>query len=394
MLQVTDLDAVRRQRGWTRVRVAVQVEAAARRRGEPVATRESLLRMLRDWFRGAREPEARYLHLLGEVFGVPVTAGGRPPNVAGEREADGVAAPALDAGADELASRLAASAAVDAGLVQLLAAQTTTFRVLDRRLGAGRLLRQTEAHVEHLTELLSYAVMTGERPALASATAQAASLAAWQALDLGQTQRAWLLHETAKAAARDSDDPAVLAHVTAQQSCVLLDLDQPEQAVALARHVREGATGRVPAVLMSWLCATEAEALAAAGQHRAVAVALEDAQRHLDRDGGSDVLPFVFLDDVHLARWRGHCLARFGAREAIDDLTTAAARLDPTFVRAAAALRVDLAIAHAAGGEHDAALTWAREAETLAAQTMSARQRRRLSRVLRPDPPAPRPSTS
>ena len=61
-----------------------------------------------------------------------------------------------------------------------------------------------------------------------------------------------------------------------------------------------------------------------------------------------DRLPYVFLDEVHLGRWRGHCLARLGAAEAIDDLDVSPGVLDPSFARAQSALLVDLALAHIA----------------------------------------------
>jgi len=74
-----------------------------------------------------------------------------------------------------------------------------------------------------------------------------------------------MLHETAKSAARDSGNPAVIAHVNAQQAFALLDLHRPRDAVQQVRHARRKAAGKVPAVLEAWLWAAEAEALAAGG---------------------------------------------------------------------------------------------------------------------------------
>jgi hypothetical protein len=78
---------------------------------------------------------------------------------------------------------------------------------------------------------------------------------------------------------------------------------------------------------------------------------------------------------VHLARGRGHALARFADPEAITAPTDALDRLDPTFVRAETALRVDLA----ANGDRDEAHT---HAARLATQVGSARQRRRITSLL------------
>jgi hypothetical protein len=82
---------------------------------------------------------------------------------------------------------------------------------------------------------------------------------------------------------------------------------------------------------------------------------------------------------VHLARWRGHALARFGHPDAIAVLADALNRLDPTFVRAETALRVDLATTLAANGDRDEARTHADHADRLATQVGSARQRRRIT---------------
>ncbi len=90
--------------------------------------------------------------------------------------------------------------------------------------------------------------------------------------------------------------------------------------------------------------------------------------------------PYVILDSVHLARWRGHVLARFGDPEAVDVLTGALDQLDPSFARAEAALRVDLATALAAAGERDEARNHADRASALAGRLGSTRQRRRCER--------------
>jgi hypothetical protein len=75
-------------------------------------------------------------------------------------------------------------------------------------------------------------------------------------------------------------------------------------------------------------------------------------------------------------------LARFGDPEATAVLTDALKRLDPSFVRAETALRVDLATALAATGDRDEARTHAHRADRLAAQVGSARQRRRIKTIL------------
>lgn len=133
---------------------------------------------------------------------------------------------------------------------------------------------------------------------------------------------------------------------------------------------------------MAWLWAAEAETLAAAGAERQSRVALDTAFHLLPTDSVDAALPFVFLNEVHLARWRGNCLARIGLNEAVNDLTTALTKLDPSFTRAAAGLRCDLALAYSVRGQHEEARAEARLALELASLTASERQKRRINQLL------------
>ncbi|MGH3825243.1 MAG: tetratricopeptide repeat protein, partial [Pseudonocardiaceae bacterium] len=137
-------------------------------------------------------------------------------------------------------------------------------------------------------------------------------------------------------------------------------------------------------LLRAWLTAAYGETLAAAGHADDARRAFDTASSLLPADPIDPALPFLFLADAHLDRWRGHVLARIGAPEAIDQLTTALARLPADFVRARTGLLVDLAYAHAAAGDREAALAHARQARRLAAQIKSDRQQRRLSRLVLP----------
>lgn len=296
----------------------------ARRAGVALPSDESLKRMLRQWSSGARDFSPMYADILSAVFGVDFS-----PAVT----------PAESDDAQHLRTRLArARVAVDIELVELFELQTHTMRALDRRLGAGQLLDQGEAHVKQISDLLSFAVHGPSRRALATAAAEAAALAGWQALDLGFPDRSWRLHETAKSAARESGDAVVLAHVTAQQAYALLDLDRGADAQAQMAYARESAERHVPALMRAWLLAAEAEAASAARDSAATKAALEAAATELTAAGGEE-LPFVFLDDVHLARWRGNCLVRLGDAEAIGWLDRALDDLDSSFTRASGACR-------------------------------------------------------
>jgi len=370
-MHATEIGALCEARGWTRARLIFELHKVARERGERLPGDDSLRRMVREWNAGRRGLSPLYAELLSSVFGVTFGSG-----TAGDGDEAAIPEPS------ELDARLQVSAQVDVGLIELLEGQTQSLRLLDRRLGAMRLLTQTELHLGQIGDLLAYTLPGGQRAPLAAAAAEAAALAGWQALDLGDPAKAWQHHETAKNAARESANASILAHVTAQQGYALLDRQRLAEAVQLTRYARETAAGKVPALLMSWLLAAEAESLAATGDDVAARKALDEAQRLLPEDSTDPDLPFVVLDAVHLGRWRGHCLARLGAAEAVDDLSDALSRLDPSFTRAAAGLRTDLALAHSMRGEHEAAHEQARAALELAVQTASERQKRRLRALL------------
>jgi hypothetical protein len=89
-------------------------------------------------------------------------------------------------------------------------------------------------------------------------------------------------------------------------------------------------------------------------------------------------LPYIALNETHLARWRGNCLILFGDPQTADDLAAALAAMDDGFTRAEAGLRCDLAAALHVRGEHDEAKRHLRKARELAQLTGSARQRRRI----------------
>jgi hypothetical protein len=90
---------------------------------------------------------------------------------------------------------------------------------------------------------------------------------------------------------------------------------------------------------------------------------------------------YLVFGEIHLARWRGHALARLGDRAAIDTLSRALERLDPTFTRAEATIRADLADTLSSTGELQEASIHAERARGLALQIGSVRQRRRIERI-------------
>lgn len=351
-----DVKALLSERGWSRSRLVSELRKVAAREGRQLPGDESLIRMIRLWVNGTRIPSADYDALLRRALGVSGVAQNK----------------ALNDDFEDMLDR--GDSAVDPGLVELLLSQTQTLRGLDRRLGARRVLAQSEAHARTMADLVQWAPLGRVRADLAAGAAAASGLAAWQALDLGLRRRAWDLYNQARGLGRESGDASQLGHVTAAQGYVLLDSNRIDRAIAHFEMARKSVADRVPGVMVAWLSAAEAEARAAAGDRKGALALLDVADTRLT----DDEVPGIFLDASHLARWRGHCMARLGDPEAIDMLNRALAILPGDFSRAAAGLHVDLATAHTAAGNRDAAREHARAARKLSLATDSARQQTRL----------------
>lgn len=370
----TPLLNARKDIGLTKGQVIKKLKQAAEQLKSPLfVTDDSINRQMRFWENGTRPVPEQYQQAFCVAYG-------RSPAELGFVEL--VTTEVSDV-ASEIAERVD-FAEVDRSLVDVFESQTQNFRLLDRRLGASRLLDQTKAHVQQLDEMLKFALPGDDRDMLAAALAEAAALSGWQALDMGRVRDAWQFHELAKNGARESENAAVLAHVTAQQGYVLLDSDRPAEALSLVQRARHKASDSIHPRMQSWLAAAEGEVHAAAGNTYEARKALDEADLLLPEGSGEGDpdLPFLALNSVHLARWRGHCLARLGADEAVSDLQAALDGLSGSdFRRAEAGLRIDYALALKARGEESEARKHAKRAEELAGNTGSARQRARIERL-------------
>lgn len=281
--------------------------------------------------------------------------------------------------AEELRSALTMARSVGPSSAVTFAGQVQDTRLLDRRLGAPGALGRLKAITDSIDSLLRHAVLPASRAPLAGVLADAGALGGWQALDTGDITRAWSLYEIAKHAAREADDAAALAHAMGEQSYALLDIGEPAHGLALVNAARREAGTGVPPVLQAWLTAVAAEMSAATGDELEARRLLDAADQILPADPTeAAALPYIALGPGHLARWRGNVLARLGDPDATHDLLTALEQMDPTFTRAGASLRCDLAASMLAQHDRAEARRHAAEGRALARQAGSVRQRRRL----------------
>jgi len=356
-----------RQRCMTHEEFVQYAEAFARDHREPgTLSLRHLQRLVSGQPLGALRPATA--RLFERIFDEPIATLLAPPKtITNNRENP----------ADELRQLLDTARRVDGSTIELLHQQLDGIRRLDRKLGAIVVRDELNAKIRQVQRLTTYSLAPGTREPLAALLSEMHTLAGWQALDLGDIPGAWQYYEHSRAAAAQSKSIPHETHAAAEQAFVLIDADATHNAVDLLDHARRRADTASPRILRAWLAAAHGEALAAHGDQSASLHAFDHAA-HLLPDDPSDDRPYVALDPVHLARWRGHALARSGHPDAITVLTDALNRLDPSFVRAATALRVDLATALAATGDQDEARTHADQARALAGGLGSQRQHRRL----------------
>jgi hypothetical protein len=276
---------------------------------------------------------------------------------------------------------LGAARRVDFSTIDLLHQQLDGIRRLDRKLGAIVVRDELKSKIRQVERLTAHSLAPGTREPLVALLSEMHTLAGWQALDLGDINDSWQHYEQSRSAAAQSDSVAHQSHAAAEQAFVLIDAGATRDAVDLLDSARRRAAANAPRILRAWLAAAHGEALAAHADRNASLHAFDQAAQLLP-DDPTDERPYVALDTVQLARWRGHALARFGDPDATAILTDALNRLDPSFVRAETALRVDLATALAAKGARDEANNHAQQAAQLAEQVGSARQRRRVKTLL------------
>jgi len=360
-----------RQRCMTYEEFVQHAETFARDNHEPgTLSLRHLQRLVSGQRLGALRPATA--RLLEHLFGEPIAALLAPPKTVGDDDENS---------ASELRQLLDAARRVDGPTIELLHQQLDGIRRLDRKLGAIVVRDELNAKIRQVQRLTTFSLAPGTREPLAVLLSEMYTLAGWQALDLGDVNTSWQHYEQSRSAASQSHSIAHEAHAAAEQAFVLIDAAATHNAVDLLDYARRRADTTSPRILRAWLAAAHGEALAAHGDRTASLRAFDRAGDLLP-DDPSDERPYVALDTVHLARWRGHALARFGHPDATTILTDALSRLDPTFVRAETALRVDLATALTANGDHDEARVQAHHANRLAAQVGSARQRRRVRTLL------------
>jgi transcriptional regulator with XRE-family HTH domain len=265
---VNSLRDVRKQRGWTQLRVIVAMQELARQRGIVIPEdRESVRVRMSSWENGRSSPIEPYLGLLAEVLGV---------------SADALVADAITTGTDP--GQLTATARAEVlrrSLAEVISERSLTTASLDdwertvishaqatRERSASLVLADLSTDLEDLQEALAGCRSLSALQRLTRVTAYMAGLMCLTLIKLDDRAgwRRWA--RTARIAAEEAGDPLTSSWVRAHEAYGYYYCGEPTQAISVAQHAQILA-GSVPCVGAALAAALEGRAHAALGLARA-----------------------------------------------------------------------------------------------------------------------------
>jgi tetratricopeptide (TPR) repeat protein len=286
---------------------------------------------------------------------------------------------------DQRLPALAVPARLSEATIVDLELRTDSLRKLDYREGAVKARGRVSAHLAHLLKLTDRAAANTVRTRVLRAAGDAAQLAAWLAIDGQRYDEGRRYCQLAVSLAEQGRDATLHAYALGVASYVHLHAGDGRGALRVLESARSVAgKGARPAV-RSWLTEAAGEAYALAGQSRRGDLALTESERLFDQVTERNTPPWLafFNSDCHAARLKGRCLTKLGRpRDAIGALYDALTLLPEHFVRERSGTLIDLALAQVQMKQIEQACATARLADTLARQTASERNRKRLRALL------------
>lgn len=399
---VVTLRELRRRRYWTQADLALAFEERSRQVGRALSLS---VRQVRRW-EGADPPLPlpAYQEVLESLFGLPIERMGFPapwpgnprhelgeeagPTPGGASAARSyhddreraepvkrrqfvAGAVALGSGASmwpepaKAAARTGSTAlasatrraALDPQAVAGFAAITAQQRSLYWTVPAETMIEPVRAHAELGTELLNAAGSGMLRARLAGPVAETALLAARLSFfDVQRPDWAGNFFDTARQAAREAGDPALLSAVLATAAFPPAFAGVAGQARALIRQALEVGLRGASAEQRSWLYAVQSEVEARLGDGRAATEAIARAEVELGRGGPARPEWLDYYDASRLTGFSGFCqLAAGRPGRAAEALEHNLRGLTPAAGKQRSITLADLAGARARQGEYEEA---------------------------------------
>jgi hypothetical protein len=235
---------------------------------------------------------------------------------------------------------------------------TSAYRTLDNQYGGGHIRESVVRFLDaEVAELLRgrYDGRTGT--ALLSAAAEATQLAGWASYDSGMGGLAQRYMIQALRLAAAAGDRALGAEILAAMSHQAAYMRAGTEAIDLARAAGRAAADAGVDAIRAESAVLEAQGHAVSGDESACAVALDRAERALDRaDRTSDPQWIGYFDEAYLAAKFGHCFTALGRGDLAQRFAVRSLEMDGReYARGRQFNLALLAVAHAQSGEPEQA---------------------------------------
>jgi tetratricopeptide (TPR) repeat protein len=265
---------------------------------------------------------------------------------------------------------------IGAGDVQAIREAIQAFRVLDNRLGGGR-IRPTVVSYLHadIAPLLRNARCNdGVRRQLFSAAAELSQLCGWQAHDLEMQGLAQRYLVQALSMARFAQDEGLGGEILAAMSQQAVYVVQADQAIDMA-HVANAAARRAELpVLQTEALVMEAHGHALRQDAASCGRALRRAETVFGQAPTREVPSWLsYFDEAYFAAKIAHCFRALGQGSVAEKYALRSLDMNPNYVRGRAFNVALLAMSYALQGEVEHACERGREAVDLARSLESAR---------------------
>ncbi|MGA2828567.1 MAG: hypothetical protein ABSF03_20885 [Streptosporangiaceae bacterium] len=270
--------------------------------------------------------------------------------------------------------------------VQAIREAIQAFRVLDNRLGGGR-IRPTVVSYLHadIAPMLRDARCTDDvRRELFSAAAELSQLCGWQAHDLEMQGLAQRYLVQALSMARIAQDEALGGEILAAMSQQAVYVAQADQAIDMAQAAHAAARRAGLPLVQTETMVLEAHGHALRQDAGSCARALGRAEAVFAQSSSSDVPSWLgYFDEAYFAAKIAHCFRVLGQGGLAEKYALRSLDMNPDYVRGRAFNVALLATSYALQGEIEQACERGREAVDLASGLDSARAVSYIRDVLR-----------
>ncbi len=363
----TPMRAARLSRGWSQLRVVVQLEALGAGRGLPIPSRASLKTQLSRWENGHVTPHEPYSSLLAEIYELTTAElglGSEPPGAA-RRPPYGSAV------------RLLTPVRLTPDSVALMEELLGTYAHADNELGPRHLLHVASQHVLHLEPLLLNAPEELRRMGLRLCS-RFSEFAGWLSQDAGDLDAAQHWTDRALDFVEEIEDTQIRSYVLMRKSGIAAERRDHARSVSLAVASGRDAQRlwpRVRALSLRQQAVSHALVGDELASQRAAKQAIEAALEG-DEAGGEH---WTYCTEAYVRMEAGSsALNLHRYRDAATQLAQAATTWPDGFARDQGLCLARLAIAEAAQGNIDSACAIGRDSVAVTKVADSARTRKVL----------------